>query len=226
MVKISLDIPQDIYDQLKTLSGIFSLDVEETANEVLDAVASERNIRWLIESKGKDVIPRGLRYKISHRLNLGSMAENQLFGKILKELNVEGGHFGAGDMDIKLDDNSIWINYDGLIGSDLYVDVFDVTLTGLKRLTADCIFDADEDDYKAPDRVKEHAQRIKRTRKELPKELHDLDPWKVDLLPDENTSYRIRAYFSEEYLGCLPPIPAISEYFEKILKSAEIKRSI
>ncbi|MBA7600808.1 hypothetical protein ES703_07868 [subsurface metagenome] len=227
MVEISLDIPQDIYDNLKILSGAFSQDVEETVNEVLDAVArTQFNIRWLLESKENEVNPHGLRYLISHRINLGSMAERELFGKILKELNAEGGHFGAGDMTIDLDDNSIWINYNGLIGSNLCVDAFDVTLTGLKRLTADCTIHVDEDNYETSERVQEHAQRIRRTQKELPEEFHNLDPWEVDVLVDDETSFILRAYFSEDFWGYLPPIPSISEFFEKVLASAEVSRSL
>lgn len=72
------------------------------------------------------------------RAHSGKMADNILFAKILKELNAEG-HFGASDMEIDLDDNRIWIYYEGLIGNNLWVDSFDVTLSGLKSLTADCI---------------------------------------------------------------------------------------
>ena len=83
-------------------------------------------------------------------------------------------------------------------------------MTGLKRLTADCIIHVDKDDYETSERVQEHAQRIRRTQKELPEEFHNLDPWEVDVLVDDETSFTIRAYFSEESVGYLPSIPAIS----------------
>ncbi len=88
MVKISLNIPEDIYYQLKKISETFSQDVEETINELLDAVNFD--IRWLIESKKVDIIPRSVRYKISSRLDSGRMIDNILIDKILKEVNAEG----------------------------------------------------------------------------------------------------------------------------------------
>ena len=223
MVEISLDIPQRIYDQLKTLSGMFSQDVEETVNEVLDAICFD--IWWLTESKKVDVIPCSIRYKISDRLGLASMAENQLVGKILKELNAEG-HFNASDMTIDLDDNSIWIYYVRLQGSNLFVDSYDVTFTGLKSLTADCILHVDEDDYETLGRIEEHALRIRSTGEELPEEFRDLDPWDVFVLAQDETSICLRVDFSEESLGWMPSIPAISEFFEKVLKNAGVNRSL
>jgi len=222
MVEISLDIPEGIYNQLNKLSETFSQDVEETVNEVLDAVSFD--IRWLVESKKVDIIPLSIRYKISRRLFSGRMTENILIDKILKVLNAEG-HFGASDMEIDLDDNRIWIYYDALRGSNLFVDSFDVTFTGLKSLTADCIVDVAEDDHETLGRVEEHAMRIRRTSKELSEEFRDLDPWDVFVLAQDETSICLRVHFSEESLGWVPSIPAISKFFEKILVSAGVSRS-
>jgi len=223
MVEISLDIPESIYDQLNKLSETFSQNVEETVNQVLDAVCFDT--RWLVESKKVETIARGLRYKITRRLDSGKMADHSLFEKILKELNAEG-HFGAGDMEIDLDDNSIWINYEGLIGSNLFVDSFDVTFSGLKRLTADCLVNVDEEDYETLGLVEEHARRIERASEELPEEFRDLDPWEISILAQGETSICLRAHFSEESLGYLPSIPAISEFFENVLASAGVSRSL
>ena len=223
MVEISLDIPEGIYDQLNKLSETFSQDVEKTINEVLDAVSFD--IRWLVESKKVDIIPLSVRYKISSRLNSGRKMDNILIDKILKELNAEG-LFVASDMIIDLDDNSIWIYYDALLGCNLFVDSFDVTFSGLKSLTADCIVDVDEDDDTTLGQVEEHGMRIRRTSSELPEEFRDLDPWEFSVLPQGMTSICLRVHFSEPSLGYLPSIPAISEFFEKVLVSAGVSKSL
>lgn len=222
MVEISLDIPESIYDQVIKLSETFSQDVDKTVNEVLDAACYD--IRWLVESKKVDNIQLGLRYTLSSRLDSGEMIVNRLFDKILKELKAEG-HFRVSDMEINPDDNSIWISYDGFMGSSLFVDSFDVTFTGLKKLTADCIMKVDEDDYETSGQVKEHAMRIRRTSEELPEEFRDLDYWEIFVLPEGETNICLRAHFSEESRDWLPSIPAISEFFEKVLASAGVSRS-
>jgi hypothetical protein len=223
MVEISLDVPERIYDKLTKLSETYSQDVEETVNQVLDAVCFDR--MWLVESKKVETIARGLRYKIARRLDSGKMADHSLFEKILKELNAES-HFGAGDMEIDLDDDSIWINYEGLIGSNLFVDSFDITFSGLKSLTADCLVEVDEDDDGTLGQVEEHARRIKRTLEELSEEFRDLDPWEIFVLAQDEASICLRIHFSEESLGSLPSIPAISEFFENVLASAGVSRSL
>ena len=217
MVEISLDIPEAIYDQLNKLSETYSQNVEETINEVLDAVSFDT--RWLVESKKVDIIPHSVRDKISGRLASGRMTDNILIDKILKELNAEG-LFVASDMEIDLDENSIWINYDALLGSNLFVDSFDVTFSGLKSLTADCIIEVDEDDDTILGKIEEHAMRIRRTSSELPEEFLDLDPWEFFVLEQDEISICLRVEFSEESLGYLPSIPVISEFFEKVLVSA------
>jgi hypothetical protein len=153
------------------------------------------------------------------------MIDNILIDKILKEVNAEG-LFIASDMEIDLDDNSIWIYYDALLGSNLFVNSFDVTFTGLKCLTADCIVDVDEDDDKILGQVEEHAMRIRRTSGELPEEFRDLDPWEFFVLAQGETSICLRVHFSEESLDYLPSIPVISEFFEKVLASAGVSRSL
>ncbi len=223
MVEISLDIPEKIYDQLSKLSEAFSQDVEETVNEVLDGVCFD--VSWLVESKKKDPNALGFRYKLSSRLNSGKWADNILLDKILKDLNAEG-HFVTSDMEIDLDDNSIWIHYEGLMGSNLFVDSFDVTFTGLKRLTADCTVNVDEDDYETLGQIEEHARRIRRASKDLPEEFGNLDPWEIIVLSQDETSICIRTHFSEESFSYLPSIPAISEFFKKVLASAGVSRSI
>jgi hypothetical protein len=223
MVGISLDIPESIYDQIKKLSETFSHDFDETANELLDAACYD--IEWLLESKKVDNIELGLRYKISLRIDSGRMADNRLFDKILKELNAEG-HFRVGDMEIDLDDNSIWISYDDHIGSNLFVDSFDVTLSGLKSLTADCIIEVVEDDYETLGHIEEQAKRIKRSSKELPEELRNLDPWEIFVLAQDEFSICLRAHFSEENTENLPSIPAISELFETVLAACARARRL
>lgn len=222
MVEISLDIPEKIYDQINKLSETLSQNVEKTVNEALDAVYYD--IMWLVESKKVDVIPSSVRSKISSRLNSGEMIDNRLFDLILKELKAEG-HFVTSDMEIDLDDNSIWINYQGLMGSTLFVDSFDVTFTGLKRLEAECYIPIEEDDDETVWKVEEHAKRIQSTYDKLPEKFRDLDPWEISVSSQDETRFCLSANFSEESISYLPSIPALSEFFETVLKSAGVKRA-
>jgi len=223
MVKFSLDIPEKIYDQINKLSEAYSQDVEKTVNEILDGVCFD--IHWLLDSKKKDPDTLGFRYKISSRLDSGEWADHILFDKILKEFKAEG-HFVKSHMEIDLDDNSIWINYQGLMGSNLLVDSFDVIFTGLKRLETECTVEVDEDDNETMWKVEEHANRIQSILDELPEEFRDLDPWEVSVSSEDVTSFCLKADFVEDSVSYLPSIPAISEFFEKVLKSAGVNKQL
>ena len=222
-VKLSLDIPEKIYDQLSKLSETYSQDVEKTVNEILDGVCFD--IHWLLEAKKKDPNTLGFRYKISSRLDSGKWADNILFDKILKEFKAEG-HFVTSDMEIDLDDNSIWINYQGLMGSNLLVDSFDIFITGLKRLETECTVEVDEDDDETMWKVEEHANRIRSILDELPEGFRELDHWEVSVSSEDVTSFCLKADFVEESVSYLPSIPAISEFFEKVLKSAGVTKHL
>lgn len=113
-----------------------------------------------------------------------------------------------------------------VIGSNLFVDSFDVTFTGLKSLTADCLVEVDEEDDETLGLVEEHARRIERASEELPEEFRDLDPWEIFVLPQGETFICLRAHFSEPSLGYIPSIPAISEFFENVLASAGVSRPL
>jgi len=221
MVEISLDIPDNFYDKLNKLSETFSQDVGETINEILSAVSLD--MKWLVESKKIDNISLSLRAKLYSRLFSGKWIDLILIDKILNELNAEG-HFTASRMEINLDDNRIEVYYNSIQGSSLLVNYFYVTFTGLKRLTADCDIEVDEEKNETRDLIEEHARRIKRIKKELPEEFHELEPWYIDVSLDD-ASICLRATFSEPAIEYLPSIPAISEFFEKVLTSAGVSRT-
>ena len=107
----------------------------------------------------------------------------------------------------------------------MFVNSFDVTFTGLKCLTADCIVEVDEDDYTTLSKVKEHGMRIREESDELPEEFRDLDDWEFFVLGHDE-GICLRVHFSEESLDYLPSIPVISEFFEKVLASAGVSRSL
>ena len=223
MVQVSLDIPEAIYDLLNKLSETITQDVEETINEILDAVTFDL---WrLAESEKVFISQHSLRDKISSQLSSGRRIDNSLFNNVLKELDADG-LFRMSDMTLDLYDNSIWIYYDSFVGSNLFVDSFDVTFTGLKRLTADCIVEVEEDDFETLDQVKEHAMKTRRTSRKLPEEFRDLDPWEIDVLALDETNICLRVHFSEESYEYLPSIPAISTFFENVLTSAGVSKSI
>ena len=223
MVKVSLDIPKDIYNQLNKLSESINQNAEETINEILDAVTFD--LRSITESEKIDIIQHSLRYLISRQLTSARLIDNSLFKKVLKELDAEG-LFRVSDMTLDLDDNSIWIHFDGLKGNNLVVHSLDVIINGLTSLKADYMVEVDEEDYETKWKVEEHAKRIMRTRTELPEEFHELDPWEISVGEQEMTFFSLRVEFSEPSLVHLPSIPAISKLFEKILVKAGVSKSL
>ena len=143
MVRISLSIPQDTHERIKSLNDFYKKDIIEIINEIIEAISYES--RWIINTSKEYKVPVDLINVVSHLFDAGIHSTNSLFNDILERLEAKD-LFVHDFMEINLDEKSMWILFVALRGCDLYVDEFDVTLTGLARLTATYLVDIEKGD--------------------------------------------------------------------------------
>jgi len=128
-------------------------------------------------------------------------------------------------MEFDLEEMSIWINYAGLIDNDLFVDAFEVNLSGLKRLSASYSLDYDRVDSSTLDKIKDIIKNIHRTPGlSIPEMFNDVMGYHIDYFEDEDV-LRLTINIVEESMGYLPSIPAISDLFKQILSSVGIVKT-
>jgi len=223
MVSISLDLKQDTHERLASLSEFYDKDIKEIINEIIEVVSFES--MWIQNISNEYRVPIRLTNVLSHLLHVGVQSTNALFNDILGRLEGKGLFF-ASDMDIDLDEMRIWVNYDALRGCDLYVHSFDVTLTGLPRLTATYLMDVEKVDETALLRMKEIADNINDIEGlELPEAFLDIMEFSVDVVDEDEFLY-LNVDIVEESLPYLPTIPAISEVIKQIMERAGVNLPI
>jgi len=220
MVRITLDIEQDTHERLSTLGEQFGKDVTEIIDEILDTISfySDR-----IVDRSKDYeVQITLRTVISHVLSESRQTSNSLFDKILEGLEAKG-HFVPDDMQFDLDEMSIWINYAGLLGSELLVDELDVTLSGLKRLIATHLIENKKIDDAALASLDDLTKDVGYL--DLPEGFYDLEDYSIEFIEDDDYS-RLEIYVAGESLEDLPAIPEISDMMKQILSKVGILEKI
>lgn len=219
MVKISLDVQQDTIERLESLSDFYDKEIKEIINEIIEVISHESG--WLLNISKEYKVPIRLTNVLSHLLHVGVQSTNSLFNDILERLEAKG-LFCASDMEIDLDEMSIWVYFDALRGCDLYVHSFDLTLTGLQRLTATYLVDVDKVDDDAVDRIIDFDQVIGwKEGLELPESFHDVMDSSIAVV-DVNEFLRLNIDITEEFINYLPTIPDISEVFKRILEKAGV----
>lgn len=125
-------------------------------------------------------------------------------------------------MEFDLDEMSIWINYAGLTESDLYVDAIDVTLSGLKRLSASYTLELDRVDNSALEKMHDIIKNIHETPSINLPDFYDVMQHHVDFIEEDEEFGKLTIDIVEESIGYLPSIPLISDLFKQILSSAGI----
>ena len=213
--KTSLNIPDDSYKELASLSDFYKQDIKNVIISILDVVGVE----------GQRIINLGKEYKVpvklinvmSHLFDGGFFSIYSLFNKILENLEVKG-LYTLGDLDIDLDKNYMMLYYDALRGCNLQIDGFYITLEpGLSTLTTNSHIDIKKVDKKALGKLKRVVRSV-----EVPEEFYELEDYNIEIEEDEEP-WILAIHCWAESLIYLPGIKRISKFVEQIYKKAGIK---
>ena len=213
--KISLNIPDDSYKELASLSDFYKQDVKDAIISMLDVVGG--HARAIINLSKEYKVPVELKTLISHTFGAGFNSIYSLFNEILENLEVKG-LYTLGDFDVNLDENYIFFSYDALVGCNLQIDGFYVTLEpGVKTLTTNSYIEVKKVNNIVLGKLKKLVRSV-----EVPEEFDELEDYSIEIEEDEEF-WTLKIDCTAESLGYLPDVNRMSEFVEQIFKKAEIK---
>ena len=214
--KISLNISDDSYKELASLSDFYKQDAKNAIASILDVVGRE----------GQRIINLGKEYKVPvklitvmyHMFDAGFSSINNLFNNVLESLEVKG-LYTLSDFDVNLDENYMMFYYAALVGCNLQIDGFYITLEpGLKTLTTNSYIDVKQVKSEVLSRLKKFTRSV-----EVPEEFGELEGYNIEI--EENEEFlTLRIECTAESLNYLPSINRISKFVEQIFEKAGIKR--
>ncbi len=214
--KVSLNIPDDIHKELVSLSDFYKQDVKSTIISILDVVSGEG--KRVINLSKEYKVPVKLSTVISHLFRAGFDSMYGLFNDILEKLEVKGLYVLT-DSEIDLDENYMLLLYGALVGCNLLVDEFDVTLeSGLSVLTTKSYIKIEKVNEKALGKLEELIGGV-----EIPDFYDDLEDYAIEIEEDEEY-LTLRIDLTAQSLGHLPSVKRISEFVERIFKKVGITR--
>jgi len=215
MVKrISVDIRDDNYKELASLSAFYKQDVKSVIISILDVIGKQG--RRILDLSKKYKVPVKLETVMFHMF--GELLHTHgLFGGILEQLEVEGLYV-LDDFDFDLDERYFMFYYAGLAGSDLQIDTFDVTLeAGVITLTTRSYIEVSKVDNKTLEKLKTTIQST-----EVPEEFYELEDYNIEIDEEEEFS-TLRINCFAESLNYLPSVRIISEFIQHLFGKAGIK---
>ena len=213
--KVSLNIPDDSYKQLASLSDFYNQDVKNAIISILDVVGG----------KGQRIINLSKEYKVPVKLvtvmslifRAGFDSIYTLFNKVLENLEVKG-LYTLEDFGIDLDENYMWFFYAALVGCNLLIDGFYIDLKpGLKRLTTNSYIEVKKVNSKVLGKLKKLVQSV-----EVPEEFDEIEDYNIEIEEDEEF-WTLKIDCTAESLNYLPSVNRISEFVEQVFKKAGIE---
>lgn len=216
--KVSLNIPDESYKKLASLSDFYKLDVEDAIINLLDVVGIESQTILNLSKEYK--IPIKLAGVISHIFFAGFRSLRALFNEILENLEVKG-LYTLSDFDVDLDENYMWFHYDALVGRNLQIDSIDVALKpGLKSLSTTSYIEAKKLDSEVLGNLKKLIQ-SDAVREEF--ESLELEDYNIEI-EEEEESWILTIDCREESLSYLPSVNRMSKFVEQIFKKAGVEK--
>ena len=213
--KVSLNIPDDSYKELASLSDFYKQDVKNAIVSILDVVG--RHGRAIMNLSKEYKVPVKLNTVMYHVFGAGFQSTYSLFDKILEILEVKGLCV-LSDFDIDLDENYMWFSYDALVGCNLHIDGFYVDLRpGVKTITTRSYIEVEKVNDKVLRKLKELVGSV-----EVPEEFGDLEDLNIEIEEDEEF-WTLIIVCTDESLSYLPSVSRISEFVERIFKKAGIR---
>lgn len=213
----SLNIPNECYEELASLSKHFNQDAKEAVLSLLDIV-SRQSARIKNTTKGYRM-PLNLTTVVAHIFHNGLLAID-LFNNVLEDLEVKGLYV-LEDLDYDLDERYLWFYYAALEGCNLRVDAFDIALRpGSATLGARSYIKAEEVDAKAQIKLRKLAQ----DPGELPIEFDELDGFHIEVDNEGEEFWTLMIDCTAESFSYLPSVDEISRFVERTFAKAGIEQ--
>jgi len=215
--KVTLEIPDEVHEQLSSLCAFYKQDVKQIIFRILKAIGSEhRDLTYLSEQSGLSTdIERTLRETV-----WTSIHSTSLFNYMLEKLGVKG-EFWLDDFDFDLEENYFMFHYCARSDNLYNIYSFDVTKEpGRVSLSTNTGFYINEVGQEALNKLKQVAENHDF---ETPKGFDYVDEIDVEIEEGEEM-WTLRINCWTEALGELPTIKQVSQLVKRICKKAGIEQ--
>jgi hypothetical protein len=209
--KVFLNIPDDSYKELASLSSFYEQDVKDSIISILDIVGSQAG--RIINLSKEYKVPMELLNVLAHMFDASFHVIPSLFNKILEILKVKG-LYTLEDFGIDLDENTMWFFYAALLDCNLQINNFYVQINpGLKYLDTKSYIDFEKVNDKSLEKLDKLIESVK-----VPEEFYELEDYKIEI--DEDG---LKIECTAESLSYLPSVKKLSEFVKQIFKKAGIE---
>jgi hypothetical protein len=217
--QLSLDISDNNYDELTSLSKLFNQGIEKTVTDILEVLGFEhRNLESLTKEYKLPFLTS--RMVFSHFFDAARNSVG-LFNDLLERLGAKGLYL-LEDFDYDLEECEFTFSYSALVGNKLSVDSIWVTVEpGLKSLRAESIIDMEKIRQESIEKLKQIAKDF-----EEPSEFMDLENFDVNVEDEIEGIASLVIECQAETLEDIPNINVISRVLRKLLKNAGITRKL
>ena len=213
--KVSLNISNDSYKELASLSDFYNQDVEDIIIKILNIVGM--NARRIINLSKEYKVPVELVTMISDIFDAGNTLIYDLFDKILENLDFNKGLYSLEDLGIDLDENISWFYYVALDGCNLKIDTFHLEIhPGLKYLDTESYIDGEKLNDEVLEKLYDLIESV-----EVPEEFHELENYEIKIGGDEEF-LKLKIDCVADSLNYLPSLTIMSEFVDQIFKKVGI----
>ena len=209
--KISLDLPDDNYEELASLGEFYNKDVKQVISVILHEICQ----------KSSSIITLGKDYKGDLKLgqimffilSTGVEAIQLIFNNVLEKMGVKGLYL-VDDFGYNLEKHDLWLHCVGFERSNLAVDAFHIHLksdSGGPTLETYSYIEIEKINSEKLEKLKKLIEQV-----DLPVEFCDID--NIDLIIDENEErVTLQINLEAESLDDLPSLKVISRLISKSL---------
>lgn len=213
--KVSLNISDDSYKELASLSDFYNQDIEDIIIKILDTVGM--NARRIINLNKEYKAPLELDTIISDIFDAGNTLIRDLFDKVLENLEFNKGLYSLEDLGIDLDENVSWFYYVALDGCNLQIDTFHLEIRpGLKYLDTESSINGEKLNDEVLGKLETLIKNI-----EVPEEFYELEDYEIKIGGDEEF-LKLKIDCVADSLNYLPSLTIISEFVDQIFKKVGI----
>jgi hypothetical protein len=217
--KVSLNIPDDTYTELASLSDFHKEDVKDVIATILSAVGSY----------GERIMNLGKEYKVPVKLNnvmcrildAGFNMMDGLSNQVLDRLEVKGLYV-PGDVGIDFDENDLWLQYDAIRGCNLKIDEFCVWIGKVVTLRTSSYIEVKKVNSNALTKLQKVVQNVE-AREEFSGLNIDKDEECNIKIEEDEEFWTLVIECTVGSFGNLPSLKRMSKFVEQIFKKTGIE---
>ena len=212
-----MNIPDDTYESMSSLSELYGQGISQTILDILKVINDDGG--WMRQLQKDHKAPVELKRVLAQYLG-AALYSTGFFNEILEKLQVKG-LFTLQDYEFDLEQNTFTFNYATSGGSNFFMDQFFLTLeSGLKSLRIYKLIEVAKVTEKSLEKLEQLAEEF-----EAPTEFNDLEECSVIVEADPDY-WNVIINCEAESFEYFPKMKQLSRVMQRLLKNAGIQSKI